>query len=378
MFKKAIYNKSKTQCLEIGYFTNDNDEIQIEQFKPTTKKVPSVLPKEITSLAQAFKGNENEFIDGIQYWDTSKVTNMAGMFSNAYTFNQPIGKWDTSKVKNMSGMFCFAESFNQDISMWNTSNIENMSHMFYYAKNFNQPIGNWNTSNVINMSRMFYEAKNFNQPIGNWNTSNVKYMDFMFRGAEKFNQPIGNWDTSNVTNMHDMFFGAYNFNQNISMWDVSKVTSMESMFDGAKSFDQNLKSWKVDSVTYNKNFSRGSGFFEQENKKPSWKIKEINEPIEKKIEKETPKEIIYKSPEKPKVNIPWTRIVTPATKISPTLKPTLDSKKDLEIPKANVTTTNQQSKKLSTPAIVGIVVGSQVVLTSLAVGTPYLIKRFKK
>ncbi|WP_434328783.1 BspA family leucine-rich repeat surface protein [Mycoplasma capricolum subsp. capricolum] len=213
-----------------------------------------------------------------------------------------------------------------------------------------------------------------------WDTSEIIDMSYTFYNNETINVDLSSWKTDKVTNMQGMFKNAIKFNNNGKplSWNTTKVTSMESMFDGAKSFDQNLKSWKVDSVTYNKNFSRGSGFFEQENKKPSWKIKEINESIEKKIEKETPKEIIHKSPEKPKVNIPWTRIVTPATKISPTLKPTLDSKKGLEIPKANVTTTNQQSKKLSTPAIVGIVVGSQVVITSLAVGTPYLIKRFKK
>nr|VZR99558.1 hypothetical protein MF5582_00136 [Mycoplasma feriruminatoris] len=41
-------------------------------------------------------------------------------------------------------------------------------------------------------------------------------------------------------------------------------------------------------------------------------------------------------------------------------------------------TQNPTSKKLSTPAIVGIVVGTQVILTSLGFGIPYIIKRFKK
>ncbi|WP_434337665.1 BspA family leucine-rich repeat surface protein [Mycoplasma capricolum] len=100
MFKEPIYNADKTECLEIGHFTNDKGEIQIEQFLPTTKKVPKVLPKEITSLAQAFKGNKNEFIDGIQYWDTSNVTDMSNMFWWAKKFNQDISwntSWNTSK-----------------------------------------------------------------------------------------------------------------------------------------------------------------------------------------------------------------------------------------------------------------------------------------
>ncbi|WP_434337701.1 BspA family leucine-rich repeat surface protein [Mycoplasma capricolum] len=105
ILKKAIYNADKTECLEIGYFTNDKDEIQIEQFLPATKKVPKVLPKEITSLRSAFKDNENEFIEGIQYWDTSKVENMRYMFKGATSFDQPIGNWNTSNVTDMSWMF---------------------------------------------------------------------------------------------------------------------------------------------------------------------------------------------------------------------------------------------------------------------------------
>ncbi|WP_434332989.1 BspA family leucine-rich repeat surface protein [Mycoplasma capricolum] len=96
MFKKPIYNADKTECLEIGYFTNEAGEIQIEQFLPTTKKVPKVLPKQITSLFSAFYENTNEFIDGIQYWDTSNVTDMHFMFSRATSFNQDIPSWNTS------------------------------------------------------------------------------------------------------------------------------------------------------------------------------------------------------------------------------------------------------------------------------------------
>ncbi|MCK8462043.1 BspA family leucine-rich repeat surface protein [Mycoplasma capricolum subsp. capricolum] len=97
-FKEPIYNADKTECLEIGYFTNEAGEIQIEQFLPTTKKVPKVLPKEITNLKSAFKGNENESIDGIQYWDTSNVTDMFAMFDGAKSFNQDLSKWNTSNV----------------------------------------------------------------------------------------------------------------------------------------------------------------------------------------------------------------------------------------------------------------------------------------
>ncbi|WP_434342707.1 BspA family leucine-rich repeat surface protein [Mycoplasma capricolum] len=214
-----------------------------------------------------------------------------------------------------------------------------------------------------------------------WDTKNITDMSYVFSNNSIVDIDLSFWDTSKVTNMNGMFKNAVKFNNGGKplKWTTSNVETMESMFDGATNFDQNLKDWKVDRVKNNKNFSRGSIFSNYENKKPKWKgVIEINDPIIKKPETRVPEVIIHPSPPKPKVNIPLTRIITPATKYSPTLKPTPDSKKGLEIPKANLNTTNQQAKKLSTPAIVGIVVGSQVVLTSLAVGTPYLIKKFKK
>ncbi|PTD31821.1 BspA family leucine-rich repeat surface protein [Mycoplasma leachii] len=198
VIKQAVYNKSYTECLEIGYFKNEQDEIQIEQFLPTTKKVPKVLPKQITSLSGAFDENLNAEIDGIQHWNTSNVTDMSHMFSEAIKFNENLSNWNTSNVRDMSGMFFEAKSFNQDLSKWNVSNVTDMSSMFYYAERFNQDLSKWNVSNVTNMSSMFYEAQNFNQPIGNWDTSNVTDMSFMFNDTENFDQDLSKWDTSNV------------------------------------------------------------------------------------------------------------------------------------------------------------------------------------
>ncbi|WP_333781159.1 BspA family leucine-rich repeat surface protein [Mycoplasma capricolum] len=108
-----ISNLSKDLILDKNQLiTKINDEIQIKQFLQTTKKVPSVLPKEITNLKTAFKDNENEFIEGIQDWDTSNVKNMRYMFKGATSFDQPIGNWDTSNVTDMSAMFYGAKSFN--------------------------------------------------------------------------------------------------------------------------------------------------------------------------------------------------------------------------------------------------------------------------
>ncbi len=60
----------------------------------------------------------------------SNITNMAYMFYNAYSFNQPLNNWNVSNVTNMSGMFHNASAFNQDLSNWCVSNFPTMPTNF--------------------------------------------------------------------------------------------------------------------------------------------------------------------------------------------------------------------------------------------------------
>jgi len=203
-------------------------------------------------------------------WNTSLVTNMNGMFRNAFVFNQNIGSWNTSRVTDMRNMFAFAYVFNNGgVSLdtsgnsWNTSQVTQMNGMFFGARTFNQNIGSWNTSKVTEMDSMFFGASVFNQNIVSWNTSQVKKMNGMFSGASVFNQNIGSWDTSGVTLMNTMFQGASAFNQNIGSWNTSKVTNMSSMFYGAVVFNQNIGSWDTSGVTLMNTMFQGASAFNQ-------------------------------------------------------------------------------------------------------------------
>ena len=77
--------------------------------------------------------------------------------------------WDTSKVTNMSGLF-FNTSFNQPLNSWNVSKVTDMAYMFIKATNFNQPLNSWNVSNVTNINHMFNNATSFNQNLSTWTT----------------------------------------------------------------------------------------------------------------------------------------------------------------------------------------------------------------
>lgn len=209
------------------------------------KEVPTVLPKEITTLKGAFK-KAYSFNQNIGDWDVSNVTNMKYMFISSHSFNQPIGDWDVSNVTNMRGMFMGAKAFNQVIGKWDVSNVSDMSHMFCHAKSFNQPIKDWDVSNVTDLGGMFMVATSFNQPIGTWDVSNVTEMGLLFCVAKSFNQDIGQWDVSNVTDMTAMFTDAYSFNQDLSTWNIRKVTNFKDMFLNAKAFSYDPKRWGWD------------------------------------------------------------------------------------------------------------------------------------
>jgi surface protein len=77
--------------------------------------------------------------EDVTFVDTSKVTNMEGMFKGAESFNQDISNWDTSKVTNMSYMFDNAKSFNQDISGWSIPTNTKMFYENYFMEEKNKP-----------------------------------------------------------------------------------------------------------------------------------------------------------------------------------------------------------------------------------------------
>ena len=118
--------------------------------------------------------------------DTSKVTNMSGMFFGATLNSSTIGldKLDTSNVRNMAGMFSGA-IFNTivNLSGWDVSNVTNMSNMFSGVS--------------ANFKRLYIE---------NWDTSRVTNMSYMFSNAtiQKEDVNLIDWDVSNVTS-HDSF-----------------------------------------------------------------------------------------------------------------------------------------------------------------------------
>jgi surface protein len=206
----------------------------------------------------------------INFSDTSKVTDMGGMFNGASAFNQPLN-FDTSSVTDMGGMFQSATAFNQDLS-FNTSNVTNMRAMFYGASSFNGSINFSDTSKVTTMRDLFSNATSFNKPLS-FNCSSVYTMDYMFTNSIALNQPL-NLDTSSVYNMDSMFSGCYQFNQDISSWNISSLSSAVDMFNNSglssDNYNKLLIGWGnqstiqpnvtlgADSITYTTSFAKNA------------------------------------------------------------------------------------------------------------------------
>ena len=142
---------------------------------------------------------------------TTLVSDMSNLFWGRLRFNNSLSSWDTSRVTNMSGMFGFQGQsdgpmygFNHpSIQYWNVSNVENFQGMFNTNYSFDQNVLNgWLLYSATNMEQMFNESK--------------------------FSGDLSSWTTNSVTNMHKMFRNAWYFNRDISMWNVANVTNWEA------------------------------------------------------------------------------------------------------------------------------------------------------
>lgn len=219
-----------------------------------------------SSMERAFINCENLVLNTSDAPDLSQVTNMESMFGGCRDLGgggstTDLNSWDTSNVTNMAGLFASALNFNMDISGWDTSSVTNMESMFNKASSFDQDISSWNTANVTNMAFMFKESV-FNQNIGSWNVSNVTTLEQAFAITTNFNQDLSAWNTANVTNMNSVFSQSGAFDQNIGSWNVESVTDFTSFLFNASLSDANyealLVGWDAQNLQPNINFNGGS------------------------------------------------------------------------------------------------------------------------
>ena len=150
-------------------------------------------------------------IEGIEYLNTSQVTDMHNMFYNCYHLQTTdFSGFDTRKVKDMSNMFYNCGSLKSlDISNFNTSEVTNMRSMFYHCIGLTTlDLSHLNTSKVSIMISMFELCLNLlSVNLSGWDTRNVGSMYHMFEKCKSLKTlDLSGFDTREKTcAMGDMF-----------------------------------------------------------------------------------------------------------------------------------------------------------------------------
>ena len=150
-------------------------------------------------------------IEGIEYLNTSQVTDMHNMFSEcSHLQTTDFSGFDTRKVKDMSYMFHNCGSLKSlDISNFNTSEVTDMRGMFDGCIGLTSlDLSHLNTSKVSVMASMFQSCINFlSVNLSGWDTRNVINMTRMFKRCHSLKTlDLSGFDTREKTcTMGDMF-----------------------------------------------------------------------------------------------------------------------------------------------------------------------------
>ena len=126
-------------------------------------------------------------IEGIEYLNTTNVTNMSWMFSECSALTTlDVSNFDTKNVMEMSYMFGSCTKLKTlDVSSFNTQNVTDMNWMFSYCSVLTTlDLSNFDTKNVTDMSGMFSNCSALTTlDLSSFETQNVTDMSRMFKSC---------------------------------------------------------------------------------------------------------------------------------------------------------------------------------------------------
>ena len=170
-----------------------------------------------TSTYEWFYRMENlTTIVGIEYLNTSEVTNMSRMFDGC------------SGLRSL------------DLSGFNTAQVINMNYMFYHCSSLTSlDLSSFNTPNLITTFDMFNGCSSLtNLDISRLNTEQVTDLRFMFQSCSSLTSlDLSSFNTAKVTHMSGMFYNCSNLTSIYvgNGWSTHAVTYSGSMFEGCTS-----------------------------------------------------------------------------------------------------------------------------------------------
>ena len=144
---------------ELGGKVYDKKDLEWNKsFKGNMKFENEVyLPQSCSYMFKRFQGK----LLGTANFNTSKVTNMWGMFYDTPLVDPDVSNWDTSKVTDMTVMFKFAKSAKPDPSKWNTSKVAEVDQVFQATAIEKADLSKWDLRGVKTYGYgMFWGCRN--------------------------------------------------------------------------------------------------------------------------------------------------------------------------------------------------------------------------
>ena len=128
-------------------------------------------------------------IAGIEYLNTSNVTDMSCMFQGCWSLtNLDLSTFNTGNVTDMKSMFSWSGINKINLSHFDTRNVVNMFGMFSDCSGLTcLDLGSFDTGNVTNMESMFFNCSNLEIIYAGdkWSTASVTEGEYVFYDCEK-------------------------------------------------------------------------------------------------------------------------------------------------------------------------------------------------
>lgn len=196
--KNQIYAVLSTDGKKMTFYFDENKNSRPNHYEKNWQSVGGNVKKVVfdRSFENARPTNCNSWfssmskltsITGMEYLNTSYVTDMAQMFSMCTSLtNLDLSHFDTSKVTDMSNMFNYCRGLTSlDVSNFNTDNVTSMSGMFYVCSSLpTVDLSSFNTENVTNMNSMFVDCREMTSlDLSNFTFSYTTKTSFMLSGC---------------------------------------------------------------------------------------------------------------------------------------------------------------------------------------------------
>ena len=193
------------------YYDDTNANVTKVVFDPSFVNArPSTTYKWFSSMGNLVS------ITGINYLNTSEVTNMSWMFFGCSKLTSlDVSHFNTSKVISMYRMFESCSRLTSlDLSNFNTSQVKNMCGMFSECSSLTSlDLSQFNTSEVTEMWSMFMRCNSLTTlDLSTFNTSKVKDMTEMFLECNNLQTIyVGDgWNIGAISSAYDTFLACYN------------------------------------------------------------------------------------------------------------------------------------------------------------------------